>query len=226
MSSSATTGRSEASPRTGSARARRRIVATSSSPSGWSTSTRQRDRSAALTSNEGFSVVAPIKAIVPSSTAGSSASCWALLNRWISSMNRTVRPPLRRAVRASTRASRTSFTPEPTAEIAVNRDRDSRASRRASVVLPVPGPPQRINEGRGPPSTVSLRTSRPSPMRCPWPTNSPMSLGRIRSANGESGHTSSSGSRSPSSKRLLVSTLDIGFTSRSRLVQSGCTFTL
>ena len=43
-----------------------------------------------MTSKYGFSVVAPMSVIVPSSTCGRSASCWALLKRWISSMNRTV----------------------------------------------------------------------------------------------------------------------------------------
>ena len=38
------------------------------------------------------------------------------------------------------------------------------------MVLPVPGPPQRINDGSGPPPSTSFRTSRPSPTRCPWPT--------------------------------------------------------
>jgi hypothetical protein len=38
-----------------------------------------------LTSKYGFSVVAPISVTSPSSTAGRSASCWALLKRWISS---------------------------------------------------------------------------------------------------------------------------------------------
>ena len=61
-----------------------------------------------------------------------------------------------------------------------------RASRRASVVLPVPGAPQRISEGSGPPPSTSLRTSRPSPTRCPWPTNSSSVRGRIRSASGAS----------------------------------------
>ena len=40
-----------------------------------------------------FSVVAPISTISPSSTAGSSVSCWALLNRCTSSRNRIVPVP-------------------------------------------------------------------------------------------------------------------------------------
>ena len=49
-----------------------------------------RDSSGGLTSKYGFSVVAPISTSRPSSTDGSSASCWALLKRWISSRNRIV----------------------------------------------------------------------------------------------------------------------------------------
>ena len=49
-----------------------------------------RDISGGLTSKCGFSVVAPISTISPSSTAGSSVSCWALLNRCTSSRNRIV----------------------------------------------------------------------------------------------------------------------------------------
>ena len=52
---------------------------------------RQRDSSAELTSKKGFSVVAPISTTRPSSTAGSSVSCWALLKRWISSRKKIVR---------------------------------------------------------------------------------------------------------------------------------------
>ena len=43
-----------------------------------------------MTENDGFSVVAATRMITPFSTPGSSASCWALLNRWISSRKSTV----------------------------------------------------------------------------------------------------------------------------------------
>ena len=55
---------------------------------------RQRESSAELTSKYGFSVVAPTSTTVPSSTAGSSVSCCALLKRWISSRKKMVRSPL------------------------------------------------------------------------------------------------------------------------------------
>ena len=45
------------------------------------------------TLGDGFSVVAPISVIVPSSTCGRNASCCALLKRWISSTKRIVRLP-------------------------------------------------------------------------------------------------------------------------------------
>ena len=55
--------------------------------------TLQRESTAALTANDGFSVVAPISVTVPFSTCGRKASCWLLLKRWISSTNRIVRLP-------------------------------------------------------------------------------------------------------------------------------------
>ncbi len=52
--------------------------------------------SGAMTSKEGFSVVAPRSTIVPFSTWGRKASCCALLKRWISSTKRMVARPCRR----------------------------------------------------------------------------------------------------------------------------------
>ena len=49
--------------------------------SAFKTKTLQRDSKAELTSKEGFSVVAPIKVILPRSTYGKKASCCALLKR-------------------------------------------------------------------------------------------------------------------------------------------------
>ena len=80
------------------------------------------DRSGETTEKLGFSVVAPMKLTQRFSTAGSSASCWVLLNRCTSSTNSTVclpdRPSSRRAVST---AARTSFTPAETAESSVKR---------------------------------------------------------------------------------------------------------
>jgi hypothetical protein len=99
-----------------SAPALRSTVATSSGVSACRAYTRKRESSAPLTSNAGFSVVAPISVTSPSSTAGSSASCWALLKRWISSRNNTVCPPLiSRRCAARSITARTSARPAATA---------------------------------------------------------------------------------------------------------------
>ena len=66
----------------------------SCSVSSFSTNTRHLERSAALISKDGFSVVAPIRRMLPFSTNGRNASCCALLKRWISSTNTTVRIPI------------------------------------------------------------------------------------------------------------------------------------
>ena len=70
-----------------------------------------------LTSKKGFSVVAPIRISVPSSTPGSNASCWFLAKRWISSRKSTVRrSSVSRRWRARARTSRMSLTPAEVAE--------------------------------------------------------------------------------------------------------------
>ncbi len=43
--------------------------------SGWTMMTRERERSGEMTSNEGFSVVAPMRVMRPDSTWGKKASC-------------------------------------------------------------------------------------------------------------------------------------------------------
>ncbi len=62
----------------------------SSSSSGCSVSSSDRESSGETTENDGFSVVAPMKDTQRFSTAGSSASCCVLENRCTSSMNSTV----------------------------------------------------------------------------------------------------------------------------------------
>jgi hypothetical protein len=70
-----------------------------------------------MTENEGFSVVAATRTTQRFSTPGSSASCCALLNRWISSRNSTVTCWFRsRASLASSITRRTSRTPAVTAD--------------------------------------------------------------------------------------------------------------
>ena len=58
-------GTSEPRPRSASARARRSTDSSWAASSGLRTTTRQRESSAALTSNDGFSVVAPMRVTVP-----------------------------------------------------------------------------------------------------------------------------------------------------------------
>src|SRR5918999_2472988 len=147
---------------------------------------RQRDSRASLTSKYGFSVVSPTSTTSPSSTAGSSVSCWALLKRWISSRKKIV-PSLAVRRRCSARAitSRTSARPALTAEASSKAARAFTASRRASVVLPVPGGPYRIIEC-GRPSSIAVRSAEPRPSRWSCPTNSPSDAGRIRAARGRS----------------------------------------
>ena len=114
-----------------------------------STNTFERDSSAALTSNDGFSVVAPIRTMSPASTRGRNASCCALLKRWISSTNTIVRRPIRR--RRSCAAAMTSLISLMPASTALNGTKCAcviSAITRASVVLPVPGGPQRMIDCR------------------------------------------------------------------------------
>ena len=69
-----------------------------------------------MTSNDGFSVVAPINVTVPFSTAPSSESCCDLLKRCISSINRIgFACEKKRFAFAFSITSHTSFTPDVTA---------------------------------------------------------------------------------------------------------------
>ena len=143
-----------------------------------------RLRSGGLTSKNGFSVVAPMSTSVPSSTAGSRASCWALLKRWISSRKRIVpwsRSPRRWRARSMT--SRTSLTPAVTADSCSKALAVVPATARASVVLPVPGGPHSSTEDSRSCST-SRRSGRPGPSSCGCPTTSSIVRGRSRAASG------------------------------------------
>ena len=117
-------------------------------------------------------MVAPMSVSVPFSTCGSSASCCALLKRWISSTKRMVRfrCSFQRSCAPAT-VSRMSFTPERTADSDTKAAPVARATIRASVVLPVPGGPQRMSEGTWS-ASMARRRKRPSPVTCSWPTNS------------------------------------------------------
>ena len=190
-------------PRSGSASAWRRTRRSSSPPSGFRTTTRERESSAPLTSNDGFSVVAPMRTMSPDSTWARRASCCPLLNRWISSMKTTVRrPSRRRRSSAARRTSRTSFTPDRTALIASKWAFVRRRITKARVVLPEPGGPQRMSE-RSWSCSIARRRGRPGPSTSSWPRISSSVRGRTRSASGASGRGSPTGiwwSRPPESR--------------------------
>src|SRR5215472_13446101 len=136
-----------------------------------------------MTSKEGFSVVAPMKVMWPASTCGRKASCWALLKRWTSSTNTMVRYPERALYSAAAMTSLISLMPARTALKETNSACVRRAMRRASVVLPQPGGPQKSIE---PMLSLSIcrRRGLPGPRSFSWPINSSSVRGRMRSASG------------------------------------------
>ncbi len=167
----------------GSDRARERSVTRSSLPNPCMTNTLQRDSSALLISKEGFSVVAPIRMMLPFSTKGRKASCWALLKRWISSTNRMVFSPYRRFSSAFCMTVRISLIPLVTAEKLIKAALVRFAITRASVVFPTPGGPQKIMEEMW---SLSIKRRRTFPLPSRWscPTNASRVCGRRRAAKG------------------------------------------
>ena len=147
------------------------------------TKTLHRLSRAELISKDGFSVVAPIRMILPRSTKGKKASCWALLKRWISSMKQMVRSPYSRFCSASCMSLRISLMLLVTAEKVTKWALVCWAMISARVVLPTPGGPQKINEESWS-FSISSRRTRWGPIRCCWPTNSARVLGRTRLASG------------------------------------------
>ena len=110
------------------------------------TNTLQRDKRALLISKDGFSVVAPIRTMLPFSTKGRKASCCALLNRWISSTNKIVLTPYWRFFSACSITVLISLIPLVTAEKSIKDDLVLLAMILARVVFPTPGGPQKIME--------------------------------------------------------------------------------
>jgi len=123
------------------------ILPKSSAVSWFITRTRHRERRAEIISKPGFSVVAPMRIISPRSTCGRSLSCWALFQRWISS---------RKIIGwisfcwwpASIIIFCMSLVLVLTAENSWNSRSSSVAIIRARVVLPEPGGPQKMREGK------------------------------------------------------------------------------
>ena len=110
---------------------------------------------------------------MPSSTSGSSASCCALLKRWISSMNSSVRVPVGGQLVAGLveHLAQLLHAAGDGAEL----PEDALAFRwpaagRASS-CPCPAGRRRSPSRAGRPS-ISRRSSLPSPRKCCWPTNS------------------------------------------------------
>ena len=161
------------------------ICVRSSTLSDCSTYTAARDSNAEFTSNDGFSVVAPMKVNRPDSTCGKNASCWLLLKRCTSSTNMMVRlgSSESRAAMACSTDSRISFTPPSTALMDKNWASNASAIKRAMVVLPTPGGPHRM-QLCGWPDSNATRSAMPSPSKCCWPMTSPRFWGRRRSARG------------------------------------------
>ena len=117
-----------------------------------------------MTSKYGFSVVAPISVMTPSSTPGSSASCWDLLKRWISSRKRIVRRPVapsRSRARAST--SRTCATVAETAESSSNAAPVASRDDPRERGLAAPG--RAVEDRRARPGPPRSRAAAPSPRR-------------------------------------------------------------
>lgn len=111
---------------------------------------------------EGFSVVAPIITSLPDSTYGRKTSCCVRLKRWISSRKRIVGVLLlEKTLSHSSSTERTSL------RSLVQQESDLKGQVvcfemiYATVVLPQPGGPQRMNEGGGS-FSKRVRTTEPS----------------------------------------------------------------
>ena len=155
-----------------------------SSVSGFKERTVDLEINALFTSKKGFSVVAPIRMTVPSSTCGRSASCCILLKRWISSTKSTTLPfGVNIGFFASSTIRLMSPTPAVTALMRSNFAEVVWAIKRASAVLPVPGGPKRMIEDRRSASIILLNIL-PSPRICSWPMYSDKERGAMRNAKG------------------------------------------
>jgi len=100
---------------------------------------------ALLTAKKGFSVVAPIKVIVPFSIEGNRASCWIDVNLWTSSINKIVF--LFEFINLSFALAISflnSLTLDNTAFNLINFDRVLKEIISIRVVFPTPGGPEKI----------------------------------------------------------------------------------
>ena len=126
-----------------------RIFAIASSSSDLKSSTRARDRSAAFSSKDGFSVVAPDErdgAVLHHGQEGVELGAVEAVDLVHEQQRALARG--RGGARAASNTFFRSATPEKIAEICSKCSSVSWASSRATVVLPVPGGPQKISEPR------------------------------------------------------------------------------
>ena len=137
----------------------------SSSVRAFKTNTLHLERRALFTSKDGFSVVAPMSIMLPFSTKGRNASCWALLKRWISSTKTMVFTPNLLLSSACCITVLISFMPLVTAEKFTNSAFVWFAITLARVVFPTPGGPQNIMDDTASFSMILLRIF-PFPIKC------------------------------------------------------------
>src|SRR5713226_2903564 len=150
-----------------------------------------------------------MKMMWPASTWGRKASCCALLKRWTSSTKTMVRWPERAFCSATAITCLISLMPARTALKETNSELVKRAIRRARVVFPQPGGPQKSMEPR---LSLSICTRRdlPGPRSFSWPMNSSSARGRMRSASGWlAAGTSGSGAGAGNFEKRLTLFLDV-----------------
>ncbi len=144
---------------------------------------RHRERRALITVKLGFSVVAPMRVMIPFSTQGRRTSCWDLVHLWISSRKRIVcRPDLKLAWAFAIILMTSSFFAS-TAERwknSASRDCDMTLAR---LVFPHHGGPQRRIEGSRP-ASMNFLIGFPSPIRWDCQTRSLKFSGRRSEARG------------------------------------------
>lgn len=144
---------------------------------------RQRLSKALFTVKLGFSVVAPIKVIIPFSTKGSRVSCWDLFRRWISSRKTSVDFPYFWLSSAcwiiAVRSSFLLLTQE-SGKKSASRDE---AIISASVVFPQPGGPRKRREGH---CLLIMKVERGFSFQMRWgcPTKVSRLFGRRREESG------------------------------------------
>lgn len=142
-----------------------------------------RDNSALITVKLGFSVVAPIRVIMPFSTHGSRTSCCDLDQRCISSRKSIVCCPDLKLLCAFVIIFTTSSFFDRTHDRWKNSASSEFAMTRARLVLPQPGGHQRRIDGSLP-ASMNFLIDFPAHMRCCCPTRSSSFSGLRSDARG------------------------------------------